>query len=241
MNTPILRRTAAGAHLPWALILLVLGLLLAAAAPALAHGVTLGDKGYIQEVTGVKLIPFLYLGAKHMVTGYDHLLFLFGVIFFLYGMKQIGTYVTLFAIGHSTTMLAGVWFNFGINSYVIDAIIGFSVVYKALDNLGAFRAWFGVQPNTKVATLIFGFLHGFGLSSKILDYGISPDGLLPNLLAFNVGVEIGQLLALAAILLVMTRWRATPSFARQAYAANVAMMAAGFALMGYQLVGLAVA
>lgn len=241
MNTPNLRRTAAGAHVPWALILLVLGLLLAAAAPALAHGVTLGDKGYIQEVTGVKIIPFLYLGAKHMVTGYDHLLFLFGVIFFLYGMKQIGTYVTLFAIGHSTTMLAGVWLNFGINSYVIDAIIGFSVVYKALDNLGAFRAWFGVQPNTKVATLIFGFLHGFGLSSKILDYGISADGLLPNLLAFNVGVEIGQLLALAAILLVMTRWRATPSFARQAYAANVLMMTAGFALMGYQLVGLAVA
>lgn len=241
MNTPNLRRTAAGAHVPWALILLVLGLLLAAAAPALAHGVTLGDKGYIQEVTGVKIIPFLYLGAKHMVTGYDHLLFLFGVIFFLYGMKQIGTYVTLFAIGHSTTMLAGVWFNFGINSYIIDAIIGFSVVYKALDNLGAFRAWFGVQPNTKVATLIFGFLHGFGLSSKILDYGISADGLLPNLLAFNVGVEIGQLLALAAILLVMTRWRATPSFARQAYAANILMMTAGFALMGYQLVGLAVA
>ena len=241
MNPPNLRRTAAGAHVPWALILLVLGLLLAAAAPALAHGVTLGDKGYIQEVTGVKIIPFLYLGAKHMVTGYDHLLFLFGVIFFLYGMKQISTYVTLFAIGHSTTMLAGVWFNFGINSYIIDAIIGFSVVYKALDNLGAFRAWFGVQPNTKVATLIFGFLHGFGLSSKILDYGISADGLLPNLLAFNVGVEIGQLLALAAILLVMTRWRATPSFARQAYAANVLMMTAGFALMGYQLVGLAVA
>lgn len=227
--------------MPWSLPLLVAGLFIAVAAPALAHGVTLGDKGYIQEVTGVKIIPFLYLGAKHMVTGYDHLLFLFGVIFFLYGMKQIGTYVTLFAIGHSTTMLAGVWFNFGINSYVIDAIIGFSVVYKALDNLGAFRVWFGVQPNTKIATLIFGFLHGFGLASKILDYGISPDGLLPNLLAFNVGVEIGQLLSLALILLVMTRWRARASFARQAYAANVLMMTAGFALMGYQLVGLAVA
>jgi hypothetical protein len=239
---PTLRnhRVAAGAH-HRALPLILSVLLLLWAEAALAHAVTLGDKGYIQEVTGVNIIPFLYLGAKHMVTGYDHILFLFGVIFFLYGMKQIGTYVTLFAIGHSTTMLAGVWFNFGINSYVIDAIIGFSVVYKALDNLGAFRAWFGVQPNTKAATLIFGFLHGFGLSSKILDYNISPDGLLPNLLAFNVGVELGQLLALAAILVVMNRWRATPSFARQAYAANVLMMTAGFVLMGYQLAGLILA
>jgi hypothetical protein len=184
---------------------------------ALAHAVTLGDQGYIQEITRVHIIPFLYLGAKHMVTGYDHILFLMGVIFFLYGLREIGIYVTLFAVGHSVTMLAGVWFNFGINSYIIDAIIGFSVAYKALDNLGAFKAWFGVQPDNKLATLIFGFLHGFGLASKIIDYNISPDGLLPNLIAFNVGVEIGQLLALAAILVVMTRWRATPSFARQAY------------------------
>lgn len=207
----------------------------------LAHAVTLGDKGYIQEITGVNLIPFLYLGAKHMVTGYDHILFLLGVIFFLYGMKQIGIYVSLFAIGHSTTMLAGVWFDFGINSYLIDAIIGFSVAYKALDNLGAFQLWFGVQPSTKAATLIFGFLHGFGLASKIIDYDIAADGLLPNLLAFNVGVEVGQLLALAAILVVMTRWRGTPSFARQAYAANVLMMTAGFALMGFQITGYFVA
>jgi hypothetical protein len=204
---------------------------------ALAHAVTLGDQGYIQEITGVHIIPFLYLGAKHMVTGYDHILFLMGVIFFLYGLREIGIYVTLFAVGHSVTMLAGVWFNFGINSYIIDAIIGFSVAYKALDNLGAFKAWFGVQPDTKLATLIFGFLHGFGLASKIMDYNISPDGLLPNLIAFNVGVEIGQLLALAAILVVMTRWRATPSFARQAYAANVIMIIAGFTLMGFQIAG----
>jgi hypothetical protein len=204
---------------------------------ALAHAVTLGDQGYIQEITGVHIIPFLYLGAKHMVTGYDHILFLMGVIFFLYGLREIGIYVTLFAVGHSVTMLAGVWFNFGINSYIIDAIIGFSVAYKALDNLGAFKAWFGVQPDTKLATLIFGFLHGFGLASKIIDYNISHDGLLPNLIAFNVGVEIGQLLALAAILVVMTRWRATPSFARQAYAANVLMIIAGFTLMGFQIAG----
>lgn len=204
---------------------------------AFAHAVTLGDKGYIQEVSGIHIIPFLYLGAKHMVTGYDHILFLLGVIFFLYGMKQIGIYVSLFAVGHSTTMLVGVLFDFGINSYIIDAIIGFSVVYKALDNLGAYQKWFGFQPNTKIATLVFGLLHGFGLASKIIDYNISPDGLLPNLIAFNVGVEIGQLLALAAILVVMTRWRATASFSRQAYAANLLMMTAGFALMGFQIVG----
>ncbi|WP_420346194.1 HupE/UreJ family protein [Pelagibius sp.] len=208
---------------------------------ALAHAVTLGDKGYIQEVSGFHLIPFVYLGAKHMVTGYDHLLFLFGVIFFLYGMKQIGIYVSLFAIGHSTTMLLGVWLDFGISSYIIDAIIGFSVVYKALDNLGAFPRWFGFQPSTKAATLIFGFLHGFGLASRIIDYEISPDGLWPNLIAFNVGVEVGQLLALAAILVVMRYWRAMASFARQAYAVNVVLMTAGFALMGLQITGYFVA
>ncbi len=223
------------------MLLLAVALSLAWVEAAVAHAVTLGDKGYIQEVTGVHLIPFLYLGAKHMVTGYDHLQFLFGVIFFLYGLKQIGIYVSLFAIGHSTTMLLGVALDFGISSYIIDAIIGFSVVYKALDNLGAFRLWFGVQPSTKAATLLFGFLHGFGLASRIIDYDISPDGLWPNLLSFNVGVEVGQLLALAAILVVMGHWRATPSFARQAYAVNVLMMTAGFALMGLQITGYFVA
>lgn len=204
---------------------------------AFAHAVAEGDKGYIQEISGVNLIPFIYLGAKHMVTGYDHLLFLLGVIFFLYRPKHIATYVSLFAIGHSTTMLAGVYFNIGINSYIIDAIIGLSVVYKALDNMGAYQRWFGFQPNTKAATLIFGFFHGFGLSTKIIEYNISPDGLVPNLLAFNVGVEIGQLLALFAILIVISYWRWKPSFWKHAYTANVAMMVAGFVLTGYQIAG----
>jgi hypothetical protein len=204
---------------------------------AFAHAVAEGDKGYIQEITGINLVPFIYLGAKHMVTGYDHILFLFGVIFFLYRMKHIAIYVSLFAIGHSTTMLLGVYFNVGINSYIIDAIIGLSVVYKALDNIGAFQRWFGFQPDTKLATLIFGLFHGFGLSTKIIEYEISPDGLVPNLLAFNVGVEIGQLLALAAILIVMGYWRRTDGFFRHAYTANVIVMTAGFVLIGYQLTG----
>lgn len=219
---------------------LALAMVLAWATTAYAHGVAAGDQGYIQEISGVNIIPFVYLGAKHMATGYDHILFLLGVIFFLYRMKHIGIYVSLFALGHSTTMLLGVYFNVGINSYIIDAIIGLSVVYKALDNLGAFQRWLGFQPNTKVATLVFGFFHGFGLSTKIIEYDIAPDGLVPNLLAFNVGVEIGQLLALGAILILMGFWRRSPSFLAHAYTANVVMMTAGFVLVGYQLTGLAV-
>lgn len=203
----------------------------------MAHGVAEGDKGYIQEITGVHLVSFIYLGAKHMVTGYDHLLFLFGVIFFLYRLQHIAVYVSLFAIGHSTTMLLGVWTGVAVSSYLIDAVIGLSVVYKALDNLGAFQRWFGWQPDTRAATLVFGFIHGFGLATKILEYEISRDGLWPNLLAFNVGVELGQLLALAVILIGMGFWRRTASFLRHAYAANVVMMSAGFLLIGYQLTG----
>ena len=222
---------------PWP-ALVVLGIaLLFIPADLLAHGVAAGDKGYIQSIAGIHLIPFAYLGAKHMVTGYDHLLFLLGVIFFLYRLKDIGIYVTLFAVGHSTTLLFGVLSGISVSSYLIDAIIGLSVVYKALDNLGAFRAWFGVQPNTKAATLIFGLFHGFGLATKIIDFEIAPEGLIPNLLAFNVGVEIGQVLALSAILIAMAYWRGTRSFMRHAYSTNVAIMAAGFMLMGYQLVG----
>jgi hypothetical protein len=221
------------------LLLTLAALLLVALLPAdaLAHGVAKGDKGYIQQVSGFLAIPFAYLGAKHMVTGYDHLLFLLGVIFFLYRLKDIGLYVTLFAVGHSTTLLLGVLTGVSVSAFLIDAIIGLSVVYKALDNLGAFRRWFGFQPSTKAATLVFGLFHGFGLATKILDFEISPDGLIGNLVAFNVGVEIGQLLALSAILIAMSYWRRTPSFARHAYTGNVVLMTLGFILTGYQLAG----
>jgi len=241
MHSYLYERLPASRWASWRSRLLLLSAffigLFVAGTDALAHAVTQGDKGYIQEMSGVNVLPFVYLGAKHMMTGYDHLLFLFGVVFFLYRLSHIGIYVSLFALGHSTTMILGVYFNVGINSFLIDAIIGLSVVYKALDNIGAFQRWLGFQPNTRVATLIFGLFHGFGLASKILDYQLSPNGLVPNLLAFNVGVEIGQLLALAVILIGMGYWRRTPGFVRHAYTANVAMMGAGFVLVGMQLTG----
>lgn len=219
--------------------LVALPFLLVAVLPGvvLAHGVASGDKGYLQEVSGVLAIPFAYLGAKHMVTGYDHLLFLLGVIFFLYRLKDVALYVTLFAIGHSITLLTGVLTGVGVNAFLIDAIIGLSVVYKALDNLRAFDRWFGKAPDPRMATLVFGLFHGLGLATKILDFQVSPEGMVPNLVAFNVGVEIGQVLALSTILIAMSYWRRLPSFGRRAWAANVAIMAAGFVLMGYQIVG----
>ena len=229
-------------RLPATLILSACALILLVLAPdAIAHGVTAGDKGYIQESSGILTIPFVYLGAKHMMTGYDHLLFLFGVIFFLYRLKDVSIYVTLFAVGHIVTLLSGVLMEISISAYVIDAIIGFSVVYKALDNMGAFQRWFGFQPNTKAATFLFGLIHGFGLATKILDYQLSPDGLLANLIAFNVGVELGQVLALVAILIGITYWRKSGRFMEQAYTANAFMMMLGFLLMGYQITGYFVA
>jgi hypothetical protein len=206
---------------------------------ALAHGVTTGDKGFIQESSGVLFTSFVYLGAKHMITGYDHILFLVGIVFFLYRMKDVTTYVSLFALGHIVTLLAGVYFDLPINAYVIDAIIGFSVVYKGFDNIGGFER-LGIPIDTKKAVAVFGLFHGLGLAAKIQEYELSSDGLVWNLLSFNVGVEIGQILALAVVLIGMAYWRRLEGFRRQAHTANTALMAAGFTLMGYQVTGLLV-
>ena len=215
----------------------IMAVILAMIPDAVAHGVTEGDKGYIQESSGRMIIPFVYLGAKHMVTGYDHLLFLFGIIFFLYRLRDVAIYVTLFAVGHSVTLLSAVLMDISVNAFLIDAIIGFSVVYIALDNMKAFQRWFGFQPSTKLAALIFGLFHGFGLATKIIEYEISPDGLIPNLFAFNIGIELGQIMGLALILLAMSYWRRSGRFMSHAYNANVALMAGGFIFVGYQMTG----
>jgi len=209
---------------------------LAVPAAALAHGVAGGDAAYVASSRGVNVFPFMYLGAKHMVTGYDHLLFLAGVIFFLYRLKDVALYVTLFAIGHSTTLLAGVLGGIHANAYIVDAIIGLSVAYKAFENLGGFRR-LGWQIDPRFAVLAFGFAHGFGLATKLQELALSPEGLAANLVSFNVGVELGQLAALSIILLAFNFWRRSRSFLSGAWTANVLIMAAGFVLIGYQLAG----
>jgi hypothetical protein len=215
------------------------GLVCAFLMPALlsAHPMTGQNATFVQGVQGTAIVPFLYLGAKHMVTGYDHLAFLVGVIFFLYRLKDVVAYVTLFTIGHSLTLLVGVLGGVKANAYIVDTIIGLSVVYKAFDNLGGFERIFGMRPNTKVAVLVFGLFHGFGLATKLQEFELSPNGLVANILSFNVGVEIGQILALTAVLLAFSYWRTRASFMRYAFVTNVALMAVGFVLAGQQAVG----
>lgn len=207
-------------------------------APALAHGVAGGDAAFLETAEGVQFWPYLYLGAKHMFTGYDHLLFLLGVIFFVYRMRDVAIYVTMFSIGHSITLLFGVLSGIRLDAHIVDAIIGFSVVYKAFDNLGGFRKLLGASPDQRVVVLVFGLIHGFGLATKLQDLNLSADGLVPNMIAFNIGVELGQLTALAFILTALQLWRSSTGFVRQAATVNVLVMAAGFALIQMQLYGL---
>lgn len=217
--------------------ILALGMVaLFASVGAMAHGVAEADALFLQSQQGFQFWPYVYLGAKHMVTGYDHLLFLAGVVFFLYRLRDITIYVTLFALGHSLTLITGVWFDVPANAYLIDAVIGLSVVYKGFENIGGFDAM-NVRLNTKIAVGIFGLFHGFGLATKLQDLGLSEDGLLGNLLAFNLGVEIGQIIALLAIVALMNLWRYTARFQAQAVLANGFLMACGFTLIGYQLTG----
>lgn len=208
---------------------------------ASAHNVSKRDATFVQSNTGTAVAPFLYLGAKHMVTGYDHLLFLVGVIFFLYRLRDVVQYVSLFTVGHSLTLLGGVLGGIHANSYLVDAIIGFSVVYKAFDNMDGFKRFLGFQPSTRLAVLIFGLFHGFGLATKLQEFTLAKSGLVTNIVSFNIGVEIGQVLALTAVLIALSYWRTRPGFLRHAFVTNTALMVGGFMLVGYQLTGYFVA
>ena len=213
----------------------ICALLVLFAASIFAHGITGGDARFLNQNEGFQFFIYLYLGAKHMVTGYDHLLFLFGVIFYLTTLRSVALYVSLFALGHSITLIFGVLTDMQVNVYIIDAIIGLSVVYKAFDNLGGFERFFGISANNRSAVFVFGLFHGFGLATKLQEMTLSEDGLLANLLSFNLGVELGQIIALIYLLLLLSisqRITDKPVFG---ISVNIILMAGGFSLTSYQL------
>ncbi len=218
------------AALPLAVFLLLLS------GPALAHNISESNASFVEQLNGPAVIPFLYLGAKHMFTGYDHVLFLIGVVFFLSKPRDVILYVSLFTAGHSVTLLAGVLAGWQVNAYLVDAVIGLSVVYKAFENMGGFDD-LAFRIDTRVAVMVFGLFHGLGLATRLQDLTLTGDGLLTNLISFNVGVELGQIAALALVLLLLLRWRQGAGFERQAFAANWLLMTGGFLLTGMQLAG----
>ncbi|SFC91771.1 HupE/UreJ family protein [Pseudoalteromonas denitrificans] len=216
-------------------VLVLLGLF--ASFNLFAHGVDENTKQFLTANQGVSIIPFIYIGAKHMVTGYDHLLFLVGVIFFLFRTKDVVLYVSLFTLGHSVTLLLGVLNDIQVNAYLIDAIIALSIVYKGFDNLGGFKRLFDFQPNTKAAVMIFGLFHGFGLATKIQEFKLPDEGLVANIIAFNVGVEVGQFMALGLVLILMSFWRRHSSYMQFSTMANTLLMSGGLMLFGLQVTG----
>ena len=212
------------------------GLVLLFASLAYGHNVSAEDARRIAGKTGWHFSLYAWLGAKHMYTGYDHLLFLVGVIFYLKNLRSIVLYVSLFSIGHSLTLILGVLGEFNVNAYLVDAIIGFSVIYKGFDNLNGFQTAFGSEPpDERVAIGIFGLFHGLGLATKLQELGLHPDGLVANLLSFNLGVEFGQILALTVIVLVLKLFPARAKQGTAGQVVNVGLMLGGASLMFYQL------
>jgi len=205
--------------------------------PAAAHNIGGRDQAFVKKTHAAAPGPFIYLGAKHMVTGLDHLLFLLGVIFFLRRFREIVLYVSLFSLGHSITLLAGVLFGFGANAYLVDAFIGLSVIYKAFDNLRGFESLFGRRPDPRWMVLGFGLIHGLGLATRLEQLKLNREGLFTNLLSFNFGVELGQVIALSLTLAVMMLWRRSAGFGRGAVIGNWLIMVAGVVLTGWQLAG----
>ena len=210
-------------------------LLLWLSGDSLAHNVSREDAELISGKTGVQFVLYTWLGAKHMVTGYDHLLFLVGVIFYLRTLRTIALFVSLFALGHSITLIAGVLLGLDVNPYLVDAIIGLSVAYKGFDNLQGFDKLFGDSPDERSAVFIFGLFHGLGLATKLQDLGLADDGLLANLVSFNLGVELGQLAALVVIVFALRLLPTRAENNRVGTAVNIALIVAGFALMSYQI------
>lgn len=217
---------------------LLLLLLIAVLAPdVLAHGISEADR---QRMLSGGYLQYVGLGATHMLTGYDHLLFLFGVVFFLTSFKDVTKFVTVFTLGHCITLVFATYFKITWNYYLIDAIIALSVIYKGFDNNGGFQKYFDVKsPNLLVAVFGFGLLHGFGLSTRLqqLPLGDDSTAMLIRILSFNLGVEIGQIAALAVMVALLALWRHRPSFKRFSFAANLGLVFAGVMLLLMQLHG----
>ncbi|MFT6797842.1 MAG: hypothetical protein ACJART_002996 [Maribacter sp.] len=198
-----------------------------------AHGVSSADQ---EILNNGGLLSYIYVGAKHMLTGYDHLLFLAGVIFYLNGLKDIVRFITVFTIGHSITLIGATYLGIKADEHLIDAVIALSVLYKGFENLGGFEKWFKLKsPNLLFMVFIFGLIHGFGLSTRLQSFEVGSSQFLMKIISFNVGVELGQVLALIPIVFIISQWKTKKSYKAFYNAANFYLIIAGIALFVYQI------
>ena len=221
---------------PAGLALLAGIILLAGLSPdALAHGIPEADRQAIIEGGNLR---YLLLGAEHMVTGYDHLLFLLGVVFFLRRFGEIVKFITAFTLGHSITLLFATLLGVTANYFLIDAVIALSVIYKGFENMDGFRRYIEVEPpNLLFMVFGFGLIHGFGLSTRLQQLPLPEEGLVWRILSFNVGVELGQIAALVVMLGVLAGWRHLRSWAIFSRVVNVGLIVAGSLLFLTQMHG----
>ncbi len=202
-----------------------------------AHGISAADKQAMLEGGYLK---YMWLGTTHMLTGYDHLLFIFGVIFFLSTFKDIVRFISVFTLGHCITLVFATFYKITANYYLIDAVIALSVMYKGFENIDGFKKYFHWQPPSLLKMVFaFGLIHGFGLSTRLqqLPLGDDKQSMLFRILSFNVGVEVGQIIALTVMLIFLTEWRKNSTFQKFAYAANIALIAGGIYLFNMQMHG----
>jgi len=200
-----------------------------------AHGISEASS---ETMAAGGILDYIWLGAEHMVTGYDHLLFLFGVIFFLSGFRDVVRFITAFTLGHCITLLGATLTGVTADAYLIDAVIALSVIYKGFENLDGFKKTFGIRaPNLLAMVFVFGLIHGFGLSTRLQELPLGHEGLISRILAFNVGVEFGQIAALTVMLAFFKAWRATRTFERFGNVANSGLILAGVGLFVYQMNG----
>ncbi len=200
-----------------------------------AHGISEADQHAMMDGG---ILQYTWLGAMHMLTGYDHLLFLLGVVFFLTRFKDILKFITAFTVGHSITLIFATFYQITANYFLIDSVIALTVCYKGFDNLDGFRKIFNVNsPNLLAAVFLFGLIHGFGLSTRLQQLPLGDQGLLGRILGFNVGVELGQVIALTVLVMLLAGWRKTDSFYKLSTVTNFALIAAGVGLFLMQILG----
>lgn len=212
--------------------ILILIVIIAFPLVGMAHGVSSSDQGILDNGD---LLSYIYVGAKHMLTGYDHLLFLAGVVFYLKGFKDILKFITVFTIGHCITLIGATYLEIRINEHFIDAVIALSVVYKGFENLGGFKRCNVKSPNLLLMVLIFGLIHGLGLSTRLQSFDVGNEQFLSKIISFNLGVELGQIIALIPIVFLISQWRKKESYQSFYKAANVYLLIAGVLLFAYQV------